>query len=39
MGREILFLWDAEKRIRVAKAGEKNSLFYEAYRQALAAVA
>lgn len=39
MGREISFWWDMEKRIRVAKAGEKSSLFYEAYRQALAGVA
>lgn len=39
MGREISFWWDAEKRIRVAKAGVENSLFYEAYRQALAGVA
>ena len=34
MGKEISFWWDAEKRIRVARAGEKRSLFYEAYRQA-----
>ncbi len=39
MGKEISFWWDAEKRIRVARAGEKRSLFYEAYRQALAGVA
>lgn len=39
MGREISFWWDTDKRIRVAKAGAENSLFYEAYRQALAGVA
>lgn len=39
MGKAISFWWDAEKRIRVARAGEPDSLFYEAYRQALAGVA
>lgn len=39
MGKKISFWWDAEKRIRVARAGEQDSLFYEAYRQALAGVA
>lgn len=39
METKISFWWDAEKRIRVAKAGEKDSLFYEAYQQALAGVA
>ena len=39
MRKEITFCWEAEKRIRIAKAGEKNALFYEAYRQALAGVA
>lgn len=39
MGREITFWWDTEKRIRVTRAGKQNSLFYEAYRQAMAGVA
>lgn len=39
MGKIISFSWDAEKRIRVARAGDQDSLFYEAYRQALAGVA
>lgn len=39
MRKEIIFCWEAEKRIRIAKAGEKNALFFEAYRQALAGVA
>lgn len=39
MGKTISFWWDAEKRIRVTRAGEQDSLFYEAYRQALAGVA
>lgn len=39
MGKKISFWWDAEKRIQIAKAGEQDSLFYEAYRQALAGVA
>lgn len=38
MKKEIRFNWDSEKRIKVSQAGPKNSLFYEAYRQALAGV-
>jgi len=38
MKKEINFIWESEKKIRVSEAGQKNSLFYEAYQQALAGV-
>lgn len=38
MKRQIHFEWGAEKQIKVAQAGQRDTFFYEAYRQALAGV-
>lgn len=38
MAKIIRFAWESEKHIRVSKAGNENSLFYESYRQALAGI-
>lgn len=39
MKKQIHFEWGSEKQIKVAQAGQKDTFFYEAYRQALAGVA
>ncbi len=36
--RQVSFLWESEKRIKIAKAGQDNAFFYDAYRQAMAGV-
>lgn len=38
MKKQIHFEWGSEKQIKIAQAGQKDTFFYEAYRQALAGV-
>ena len=38
MKKEIHFAWESEKKIKISQVGRSNSLFYEAYQQALAGV-
>ena len=38
MKKTLSFEWGTEKQVKVSSAGHKDSLFYEAYRQAMAGV-
>ena len=38
MKKTLSFKWGSEKQVKVSKAGHTDSLFYEAYRQAMAGV-